>query len=170
MEGYEEYVAMALRLGAADAKIIRADSVVTAAWVRMKCRYGCGYYGSNLCCPPNSPTFAETNELLSGFAHALLVHIKNSVHTEPHPTRIVTVLEREMFLAGHYKAFALGSGPCRICEDCNRVHCINPKDARPSMESCGIDVFQTARNNGFVIEVLTDRHCVADRFGLVLIE
>lgn len=170
MEWYEEYVATALRLGATDAKIIRTDSVATAAWVRMKCRYGCGYYGSNLCCPPNSPTFAETNELLSCYAHALLVHIKKDVHTEPHPTKIVAALEREMFLAGHYKAFALGAGPCRICENCNRVHCINPKDARPSMESCGIDVFQTARNNGFTIEVLTDRHCSVDRFGLVLIE
>jgi hypothetical protein len=38
------------------------------------------------------------------------------------------------------------------------------------MESCGIDVFQTARNNGFTIGVLTDRRCSVDRFGLVLIE
>ena len=170
MGGYEGFIGTALRLGAADAKIIRTDSIATAAWVRMKCRYGCGYYGSNLCCPPSTPTVAETRELLSCYQHALMIHSRTDVHAEPHPTKVVAAVEREMFLAGLYKAFALGAGPCRLCEDCNRAHCINPKDARPSMESCGIDVFQTARNNGFAIEVLTDRHCSVDRFGLVLIE
>jgi hypothetical protein len=45
-----------------------------------------------------------------------------------------------------------------------------PAKAQPSMESCGIDVFSTARNNGYTIEVLKDHSCRMNRFGLVLIE
>ncbi|WP_424357003.1 DUF2284 domain-containing protein [Methanocella sp. MCL-LM] len=38
------------------------------------------------------------------------------------------------------------------------------------MESCGIDVFSTARNNGYTIEVVKDYNDRMNRFGLVLIE
>ncbi len=38
------------------------------------------------------------------------------------------------------------------------------------MESCGIDVFSTVRNNGYRIEVLKERPYPMNRFGLVLIE
>ena len=38
------------------------------------------------------------------------------------------------------------------------------------MEACGIDVFTTARNNGFTIDTLDSVKCKADYFGLVLIE
>jgi hypothetical protein len=37
------------------------------------------------------------------------------------------------------------------------------------MEACGIDVFSTARNNGFKIEVLKKAGERGDYFGLVLI-
>jgi predicted metal-binding protein len=48
--------------------------------------------------------------------------------------------------------------------------CRHPKTARPSMESCGIDVFSTVRNNGYNIEVLNNQSDQMNRFGLVLIE
>jgi hypothetical protein len=38
-------------MGAAGAKIIDPSTVATAAWVRLKCQYGCGGYGGCLCCP-----------------------------------------------------------------------------------------------------------------------
>ena len=71
----EKYVKHALELGACDAKEIAVDSIVTAAWVRLKCQYG-----------------------------------------------------------------------------------------------CGVDVYQTVRNNGFPIEVVTDRSCAQYYYGVVLIE
>ncbi len=170
MEKYEVIRAEALKLGADEAKIIRVDSIETGAWVKMKCRFGCDSYGSNLCCPPYSPTFKETKELLSCYEHAIMIHSIRGLHDEPHPTTIVARLEREAFLAGYYKAFAIGAGPCRICDECNLDHCVDPEHARPSMEACGIDVFKTARNNGFKIEVLTKGCEVVDRYSLVLME
>jgi hypothetical protein len=38
------------------------------------------------------------------------------------------------------------------------------------MEACGIDVFKTARDNGFPVEVLRTRDEGRNMFGLVLVE
>ncbi|MEI6632038.1 MAG: DUF2284 domain-containing protein, partial [bacterium] len=45
-----------------------------------------------------------------------------------------------------------------------------PEEARPAMEACGVDVYQTARNNGFKIEVVKSLRDKANYFGVVLIE
>jgi predicted metal-binding protein len=81
-------------------------------------------------------------------------------------------VEREAFFDGYYKAFAMGAGPCSLCDECNLEdeECLYPEDARPSMESCGIDVFQTVRNNGLPIEVVKNHNCEQNYYGIVLIE
>ncbi len=163
---FRQFVHRACELGAVHAKVIRADSIVTAAWVRMKCQFGCGGFNSNLCCPPHSPRPEETREVIACYRRALLIHCKGDVR----PTKIVGKLEREIFLSGFYKAFALGAGPCRLCRECNLKECTRPEEARPSMEACGIDVFGTARANGYPIEVVTDYSCDENYYGLVLIE
>lgn len=47
---------------------------------------------------------------------------------------------------------------------------MHPEKARPSMEACGIDVYETARVNGYPINVLKDKSCTGNYFGLVLLE
>jgi predicted metal-binding protein len=155
----------AAALGAVEAKIIPPSSVVTAEWVRMKCRYGCDGYGSSWCCPPRSPEPEQTRKVLDCYTTALLVHFGSDVRV----TRAMVKLEKEAFLAGWYKAFALGAGPCSLCKECDLAQCRN-EDARPSMEACGIDVFATARANGYPIEVLADRSNPENCYGLLLIE
>jgi predicted metal-binding protein len=84
---------------------------------------------------------------------------------------ILVKLEIEVFLDGYYKAWSMGSGPCRLCEKCDlSAPCNHGLEARPSMEACGIDVFKTARDNGFPIEVLRTRDEERDIFGLILVE
>jgi predicted metal-binding protein len=156
----------AVALGAGEAKLIKPSSVVTAEWVRWKCRYGCDGYGTTLCCPPRSPEPAETRRVLDCYTTALLVHFDNDVRV----TRTMVKLEREAFLAGWHKAFALGAGPCTLCKECDTEECRNAERARPSMEACGIDVFATARASGWPIEVLTDRSRPENSYGLLLIE
>lgn len=170
MKKYGKFIKKAVDLGANDAMIIKTDSIVTAAWVRWKCRYGCDGYNSSICCPPNTPTYQETRELVDCYKNALLVHFTGDIDSGVSPKEVVTALERDIFLAGHYKAFALGAGPCLLCDQCTMKECRHAENARPSMESCGIDVFSTARNNGYQIEVLKDRSYKMNRFGLVLIE
>jgi predicted metal-binding protein len=79
-------------------------------------------------------------------------------------------MERRIFLAGFYKAFGLGNGPCQLCVRCNTKRCIHTEQARPSMEACGIDVYATVRANGYPIEVVKDSSDDANYYGLVLIE
>jgi predicted metal-binding protein len=155
-----------LELGAKEAKIISPSDVVTGLWVRWKCQFGCGGYGSSWICPPRSPRPEETRRLLDEYKRAILIE-GGLTNTK----KIAARMEREIFLAGFYKAFALGSGPCRLCPSCSLDEgCRHPQEARPSMEACGIDVFATARKQGFTIDVVKSRQDPQHYFGLVLIE
>ena len=85
--------------------------------------------------------------------------------------KIVADLEREIFLDGYYKAFGMASGPCRFCKACDTNEpCKHPYKARPSMEACGVDVYQTARNCGFELEVVKTEDCPYSYVALILIE
>jgi predicted metal-binding protein len=86
-------------------------------------------------------------------------------------TQVVIQLEREIFLDGYYKAWSMGSGPCRLCRTCNTAgSCQHGFDARPSMEACGIDVFKTARDNGFPITVVRTHEEERNFYGVILVE
>lgn len=154
-------------LGARDCKLIKVSSVKTAAWVRIRCQYGCSCYGTRLTCPPYSPIPEQTQKILDCFKKAILVHGDERTDI----SSIVCKLERDAFLAGFYKAFSFGAGPCDICGSCSIDEgCKNPEKARPAMEACGIDVYETARKNGYKINVLRSNACKGNYFGLVLIE
>ena len=159
----------AVKLGAKESKIIEVETVETAAWVRYKCQFGCSGFGESLTCPPYSPTPDQTRKILHSFKKAILIHCQSGSHVDI--SKVVIKIEKEAFLAGYYKALAMGAGPCRLCRDCNlKGECRHGEEARPSMESCGIDVYSTARSNGFTINTLDSAKCRADYFGLVLIK
>jgi predicted metal-binding protein len=160
------YLQRAREMGAVEAKVIDPASIVTAAWVRYKCQFGCGGYNSSLCCPPHSPKPEQTRAVIDCYNRAILIHCKRNGD----PKKIARELEREIFLTGYYKALGLGDGPCRLCDKCNLERCIHPRDARPSMEACGIDVYATARGNGFPIEVVKDRTCDQNYYGVILVD
>ena len=162
----ETFIHRACEMGAVEAKLVTPESIVTAPWVRLKCKFGCDGYNTSHCCPPNRPTYLEMREIISCYRHALLIRCKDTAS----PTRIVCELERQIFLSGFYKAFGLGAGPCELCENCNPVRCIQPEKTRPSMEACGIDVYATARANGYPIEVVKDYMDDANYYGLILID
>jgi predicted metal-binding protein len=165
--GVTKFAELALEMGAKHAKIIRASTVRCEPWVRLKCQFGCGGYNKRLMCPPYTPTPEETASAIACYKQAVLIHSDdNDVINE-----IIPRLERKIFLDGYYKALGLGSGPCYLCDTCDTTaRCKYPYRARPSMESCGIDVFHTARTNGFTIEVVRSRRQKGDYFGVVLIE
>jgi hypothetical protein len=80
---------------------------------------------------------------------------------------IARTLERNVFLAGYYKAFAFACGPCWLCKTCAVAKrkqgmvaaCKHPDKARPAMEAAGIDVFATAHAAGLPIEVVRSEGC-----------
>jgi predicted metal-binding protein len=144
--------------------------------VRLKCQFGCGSYNERLTCPPYSPTPEQTRKLLSEYSLAILLRVNSPGGLESEdPLRlrfneVVAGLEREIFLSGQERAYGMGSGPCPFCERCDITEpCLHPREARPSMEGCGIDVFSTVRKSGWRIEVITSEISPFSLFGLVLI-
>jgi len=163
----KRFLARAVALGAKEARLIPTRQVFTAEWVRLKCQYGCGAYASSRNCPPYSPTPERTRKILDEFKTAILVHGDKTADIR----QIVVALEREVFLAGYYKAFAYACGPCHLCKKCNlEGACRHEDQARPAMEACGIDVFATARAAGLPIKVVTVHECEQDYYGLVLVK
>lgn len=151
-----------------DFALIDPKEVVTAEWVRLKCQYGCDGYGLCLTCPPYSPEPSRTRKMLDSYNVAVLLWQPEGWQGL---REVCAELERELFLSGYYKAFAMPSGPCELCDPCPlKYPCNHPQLARPSMEACGIDVYATARKFGFPIEVVKDRTCKANYYGLILIE
>ena len=176
MKSVESFCKKAMEMGIAGAKIIDPGSIVTAEWVRMKCQYGCGGFGESLCCPPRTPTPEMTRKVIDSYQKAILLHqrlVKGEKRKEKGRafSKAIVRLEIEMFLDGYYKAWSIGSGPCDLCKECNLSgSCRHGLEARPSMEGCGIDVFKTARDNGFPIEVVRTRDEERNIFGLILVE
>ena len=174
----EKYCAQAVEKGATHAKQIHPSSVVTAPWVRLKCQFGCPVYGKSYCCPPHTSTPEQTRVIIDSYHRAILFHIQ-APRTPDRKKRfkkyfdMLIDLEGEIFKDGYYKAFVFLAGPCTLCRECAKLQrdpCIFGDRARTSMEGCGIDVYKTARNNGFFIETLREKTQTQNIYCLMLVD
>lgn len=156
-----------LNSGGADIAIsIDSKTIVTAAWTIYKCQFGCNTYGHSHCCPPNTPTYQQTQAIIDCYEKAILFRC----HKMSIVTPLAVEIARELFLDGYYKAIAFGSGPCTKCTKCNPDTCSFPNKTAPSMEACGIDVFATVRSNGLEINTLREKGEIQNHFGLLLVD
>jgi len=178
----DEVLGVAGKSGALAIKPIAKESIAVAEWVRMKCQFGCDTYGRNITCPPYTPDLDFVRNLIESYSTILLMHFQYSSKDEDEYIKnareinknVVTV-ERELFLKGFYKVFSLHPGPCKLCgksEDCKGITglCNNPLEKRSSPEGFGIDLFTTARSNGFPIEVVQNYKDTENHYGLLYIE
>lgn len=174
----KKYCDRALEVGYTHAVVIDPASVVTAAWVRFKCQYGCPDYGKTYGCPPYSPTHLETAEMLASYNRAILCHAETAFSDtfRKFTGKIhlgVVDLETELFKDGYYRALAIVGGRCRSCKECASLKgepCVFPETVRPSMEACGIDAYQTVRNNGFSIDTLKEKGEAINLFRMILVD
>ena len=159
-------------------RVLRVDGVYSFAIADVACQFGCPGYDRSHSCPPNTPKPDETREILDSYNRAILFHIE-APYAEDRGKRIgqhyqtLIDMEGDLFKEGYYKSFLFLSGPCRLCKECSYLNddpCILRNRARPSMEACGIDVYQTIRNNGFSIETLSDRTQTQNHYCLMLID
>jgi len=151
-----------------DVRIISPSDVVTAAWVKLKCQFGCDGYSQCLVCPPFTPTSEQMRVVLDCYNRAILIHFGPKAAVK----KVVADLEKDFFLSGAWKAFGLSAGPCYFCRRCpvEEGKCRYTERARPSMEACGIDVFSTAKKAGFPIEVIRTRRQCPNYYGLILVD
>jgi predicted metal-binding protein len=174
----KKYLKKAEELGAKWVKLIHTRNVVAAEWVRLKCQYGCSGYGAYLTCPPFSPTPDYTRKMLKYYSQALIMVFDVPPKQKDQERRKrrnwrrgIASLEREIFLDGYYKAFAMASGPCNVCETCDTSQPCKFEDlGRPSMEACGIDVYTTLANVGYKLEVVKSYDQLWHYSGLILID
>lgn len=169
----KKYTDIARQRGADHAVVIGPSTVRTAPWVRLKCQFGCPGYGLRLSCPPHTPDHERTRSVLDSYNRAILLHLHwaKGYNAVGELNDLIVDLETTLFLDGFYKAFGMGSGPCSLCKKCDTAkNCAHPQRMRPSMESCGIDVYQTARAHGLPIEVVRSHEQERDAYGIVLIE
>lgn len=177
----EKYCYHAIEKGIAHAEEVDPKSVVTAPWVRLKCQFGCPRFNTGYCCPPHTPTPEQTRQVLDSYKRAILFHLEfpHSPGKEKRGKRyrksfdMLVDLEGEMFKDGYYKALVFLAGPCSICQSCAKLEgkpCNDLNRARPSMESCGIDVYATARNNGFFIKPLHEKTETQNGYCLMLVD
>ena len=154
------------------------DAVV-AQWVRMKCMFGCRHYGRNASCPPNTLSVADCRRFFDDYRVGAIFHFQKAVD-KPEDRHAWTkevnegllAVEREVFIAGHPKAFLLFMDSCGLCAECSgkREECKNPKLSRPTPEGMAMDVFSTVRQYGFPIQVLSDVTQTMNRYAFLLIE
>jgi len=174
----EKYCRQAVEKGATHAKQIHPSSVVTAEWVRWKCQFGCPNYNKKYSCPPDTPRPDQTRALVDCYRRAILFH-KELQYTRGRGElrqqflSMLVELEGQMFKDGYYKSLVIIGGSCRICEECAKLEgtpCRFGTKSRPSMEACGIDVYQTARNNGFFIVPLKEKTETQNWYSLLLVD
>jgi predicted metal-binding protein len=151
--------------------------IIVSRWVRFHCEFGCKNYGKNGSCPPAVPSIDECREMIREYENAVIFHFSiQSENTKGHLKRLLRLyeLERAVFLAGYYKAFLLQYSSCLLCKDCTaegaREKCVNKMKVRPGADAMGIDVYQTAHNAGYPIQVLRSHDEAANRFAFLLVQ
>ncbi len=171
-----------------DFKIIDKKDIVVDNWVRWKCSFGCRAFGRYLNCPPFIFSVEDTKKFLECYEKAIITRFEVDSDFETPPEDLHKFLvekaksscekmlefEKKAFCFGYYKAFALYPLSCGYCSVCNAENevkiCENREKIRPSVEAVGIDVFQTARNAGYKIEVLNTSKTKVTLYGILMLE
>ncbi len=167
----ERYRQEALRLGASDAKVIPASSVVIDERVPMKCRVPlCFGFGTSANCPPNAMKPAELREAVKNYRFAIFFKLEVSppVIVRNRETileraaaykkvfELVSAIESTAFYDGHYLAAGFAAGSCKStycykaeCAVLKGERCRNELRSRSSMEAVGIDAYKLATDVGW---------------------
>jgi predicted metal-binding protein len=157
----------ALALGFFETAPLEPATIISEPWVKAKCAYGCPCYGKKWSCPPHSMDNEEFHALLKCYSRALLV--VGQAPLKEFQGRLLE-LEKAAFLNGHKKALVFTGGPCCWCDQCPDDRCIFPEKRRPSLESCGCDVFALAESAGIRIAPLRNSDDFVQFIGLLLVE
>jgi predicted metal-binding protein len=161
--------------------IVPQKDIVVAQWVRFRCTFGCKNYGKKGSCPPAVPPVEECRKMIYEYNNAIIFHFpmnQNSQAAGPDDIKKLMAqlleLERDVFLLGYYKTFLLQFDSCKLCKDCavedTRMNCVNKTMSRPGADAMGIDVYKTARNVDYPIQVVRDHSDAVNRYAFLLIE
>lgn len=149
-EDLKKYQRIALELGASDTSVVLTDSLVVEERIRAKCSIPkCAEHGTNLHCPPYSPTAQQMREIVRDYTYGLAIRLNvraeyaagAQIHkcyltgTLDEAGRyrllgkeykkmffIVSEIESKAFYDGYYLAMAFAAGSCKNVF-CFKVDC-----------------------------------------------
>ena len=119
----------------------------------------CGKYGKTWTCPPGVGTLEELERKVKAYPCALLISFRYDLEDsfdfegmmegERRAKAAFHSIADDMRAAGE-RFRMLGSGGCGLCESCTYpdAPCRFPDRAGPSIEACGINVMQLAKEVG----------------------
>ncbi len=161
-----------------DFKWIIPGKIIVSQWVRVKCEFGCSDYGLGTC-PPNTPSVQECKNFFAEYRNGIIVRLTKQADKNVYPsdwskevTNKLLEIERELFLKGKYKVFLLNQTCCSVCKKCpgNRLECKHKDRSRPSPEAFAVDVYQTVRNAGMEIDVVSENPSEMHRIAMLMID
>ncbi len=94
---------LALELGASDAKVIPASSVVVEDRVVLKCKVGCNNYGKTLACPPYTPSAQEFRKIVSEYSYALFMKFTSKAEADSELQKSLSKTETDPTNSGEAK-------------------------------------------------------------------
>ncbi len=169
----------ALECGADKAVVINAESIVLNPEFRNMCEANqCGMYGRCYMCPPDAGSIDTLMAQIGKYEKSLLYQtispLEDSFDFEGmvEARRAVAgvsqrLLDRLQPVMGK-SALHLSVGGCGLCERCAKETgepCRHPDRALASLESYGVDVYNTVRNTGLKY---TNGPNTVTYFGMVL--
>lgn len=162
------------KYGIDEAMIIYTSKVDVMDWVVLRCKYGCEKYGKSHSCPPNSVSPSDMRKIMREYKRAILVAAKTKNPEDQKKFRKALIeMEKALFLANHYKAFALVPGCCDNCDACTAKEgkeCSHPKENRPCIEGTGIDIFALVKKYKKNIQTIADKNKAFESYGLILLD
>ena len=165
----KDFTDLALKLGADHAVPFKTADIVFDPRTILKCMFGCSDWGKGNTCPsrPGSLKPWEYENIFKRYSWGIIIHSTDKKLSQD----ISFEIERQAFIKGYY--FALSLSDCDICRECaghKGEDCVNPKKARPAMQSVGIDVFKTVHGLGLPLETLKDETQLQNWYSAVFIE
>ncbi len=155
----EQLVKQALEAGASKAEIISVDQIITSEEFREACRKNlCGQWGKCWMCPPDvgeiRPLMAEIRKYKRALWYQTIGELEDSFDIEGMGEAKRRHLQFSYKLEEMLKPLVgahlhLTCGGCGLCERCARRDdqpCRFPDKAMASLESYGVDVYQTTRS------------------------
>jgi len=163
------FIKLAIKLGADHAVAFKIKDIVFDPRTILKCMFGCSDWGKGHTCPsrPGSLKPREYREIFDKYSWGIIIHSKSKKASQD----ISFAVEREAFLKGYYFAFSLSD--CALCAECaghRSEKCVNPKKARPALQSVGIDVFKTVAKFSLPLKTLQNQDEKQNWYSAVFIE
>ncbi len=163
----QKLIEEAVSRGAVNAKVILTHTITLGNWTRLKCQFGCPEFGKRFTCPTFTPSTQEMSDILRDYENAIVVEAKDSASVHG----LVLGIESFLRQKGYSKAFGIGALPCDLCEVCTvDTHCEHPQEARPTLQGCSIDVFQTMSNIGWKLVAGQEPCSEHQTVGIILID